>query len=347
MGYKKILGCALFFKAPYFAIIKTMKSAPDISEIKSWLISENPLKLFRNGNFSVEDIDPKPWSGHFNYLVKAGTRKFVLRFKGPEWGEPTRGILDEYRILKYSGKYEVAPKVYYLNENFFGESMILEEYLSGKLLTEFSKKEREKLFPAVARFIAELNKIPVKKSVLPFREPMTSYRENLRTWRRRLKIILENSRTQFWGKRIEKLMPEAEKMLAGFEKRLRKVLRQNGPAFIFESAHIGHCMKVKDGFRFLNWEQVSYGDPSYTLAVFLASISRQPDFEKIKKKMIEEYLKINPVPEFEELVDQRLKEREVSNLLWVLWAYVERGDNRPVDEAIGIKERFDRVKNIV
>jgi hypothetical protein len=92
---------------------------------------------------------------------------------------------------------------------------------------------------------------------------------------------------------------------------------------------------------------VGYGDPSYTLAVFLASISRRPDFEKAKKQMIKEYLKINPIPEFEELVDQRLKEREISNLLWVLWAHTQRGDAGKIGKIVGLGERFKKVKSML
>ena len=108
-------------------------------------------------------------------------------------------------------------------------------------------------------------------------------------------------------------------MLDEFEPALKLVIKKSGPAFIFESAHAGHLLKTKDGFRFLNWEQVSFGDPSYALAVFLASIQKRRDFEKIKEKMTKAYLKENYVPEFKELVEQRLKERGVSNTIWRVW----------------------------
>ena len=123
-----------------------MQSSPVIGEIKQWLIKKNLLGLFADGKLSIQDIDPKPWSGHFNYLVAAGKKKFVLRFKGPEWGEPTTGIINEFKILKAVQHYKVGPAVYYLGEDFFGESVMLEEYLEGKPLSDLSQKEQEKLF---------------------------------------------------------------------------------------------------------------------------------------------------------------------------------------------------------
>lgn len=300
-----------------------MKTAPTILEIKSWLIKENPLKLFRDGKFSIKDIDPKPWSGHFNYLITAGGRKLVLRFKGPEWGA-TKGIIDEYKILKFAEKYNVGPMAYYLDEHFFGEAVMLEEYFDGRPFNLLPDKNRKNLYPKIARFIAKINQIPIDKKTVPFWRAMTSYKNYKKTWRDRLKIILSDSRMRESGREIRNMLLKAEKMLDRFEPSLKRVLRDNGPSFIFESAHAGHLIVTKKGFRFLNWERASYGDPSYTLAVFLSSISKEKDFEKIKLEMISEYLKINSIYEFENLVEQRLKEREISNKIWVLWAQVRR-----------------------
>ncbi len=135
-------------------------------------------------------------------------------------------------------------------------------------------------------------------------------------------------------------------MLDEFEERLQRVLKKDGPVFVFKSAHIGHCLRVGGGFRFLNWEKNAFGDPSFSLAVFLASIQKHPDFPQIKERMIAEYLKEKPVSEFSELVDQRLKEREVSNLLWVLWAYAKKEDARPVEDT-GVEWRFEQTRNIL
>ncbi len=324
-----------------------MKQPPKISEIRNWLIAKNPLGAFRRKKFIIKDIDPKPWSGHFNYLIDAGEKKFVLRFKGPEWGEPTRGVIDEFKVLKKVERYNVGPKVYYLDTDFFGEPMILEECLDGRIFTSFPFSRQDKIFSMAARFIAKINKIPIDKKSFPFRKPATSYQVHKESWRKRLKIILRDRRTKKWGQKVMKLLPRANKMLDRFESLLKYVLKRHGPAFIFESAHAGHLMKVRQNLRFLNWEQVSYGDPAYTLSVFLASISRHQDFERIKDKMIKAYLEKNPVADFRALIEQRLSEREVSNLIWILWAYVQKNDTRSVEKATDVLERFKRVRKIL
>lgn len=294
-----------------------MKISPNIKEIEKWLIIKNPLNLFKN-NFSIKNIDPKKWSGHFNYLIETPKRKFVLRFKGPEWGK-IDGSINEFKTLKKIEKYEVGPKVYYLTKNFFGEPMFFEEYLEGKLLNNFSENEQKKYFSDIAKFIYKINSIPFRKNDFLFQKPITNYVKNKKTWRTRIKFILDYKKTKICGQKLLTLLPDIELILDKFENRLQRVLKQTGNSFIFESAHLGHCIKTANGFRFFNWEKVSYGDPSYTLAVFLTSIYKRPDFQKVKKIMIKSYLAQRNIPEFSKLIDQRITERRISNIIWSIY----------------------------
>jgi aminoglycoside phosphotransferase (APT) family kinase protein len=318
-----------------------MRASPSIDEIKKWLAKENPLNLFE-GDFSVTDIDPKEWSGHFNYLVETPKKKFVLRFKGPEWGE-TGGVADEYKILKKIEQYEVGPKVYFLTENFFGEPMIFEEYLEGELLGNLPADEQKKHFPEVAKFIYKINSIPFKKDGFPFQEPMTSYTKSKNAWKTRIEFILDCEETKSCGQELLAFLSGVEPILNKFEGRLRRVLKKVGNSFVFESAHLGHCLKTSAGFRFFNWEQVSYGDPGYTLAVFLTSLHERPDFEDIKKTMIKTYLEQKYIPEFAELVEQRIIERHISNVIWSAYMSVKK-EARIVS---GWYNKIKKLENIV
>lgn len=321
------------------------KKPPTIEEIQEWLEKENPLGFFRDREFTIVDIDPKAWSGHFNFLVDVGGKKMVLRWKGPEWGEPVQGIVNEYRTLEAIGQYHVGPNVYDLIENFFGEPALLEEYLEGESLSAMPEQVQAQLYPDVARLICRINQIPVEVDRIPFRRAITSYEPVKKKWRSRLDVILENPYTKLAGEKIEELLPPADRMLDAFEPRLKRVLEQYGPAFIFESAHSGHCLRTADGVKFLNWENVSYGDPSYTLAVFLASIADWPDSPQRRKEMIGVYLEQHPIEEFRELVDQRLDEREVSNLIWSVWSHAYRGVEKTLD--LSSSRRYEKVRRVL
>ena len=305
-----------------------MKTPPSTATISRWLKEKNPLDLFRSSTFTIRDIDPKAWSGHFNYLITVKRQKLVLRFKGPEWGT-TEGIIGEYEILRAITPYAVAPRVLYFTKDFFGEPMLFEEYLDGKLVSQLSATQQKTVFPEIARLIARINAIPVRKDRRAHRG-LVSYTLHKKVWKERLKVILKDRRTKALGLEIKKLLPRAETMLDSFEPRLARVLKENGPSFVFESSHIGHCLLTKKGLRFINWEHVGYGDPSYTLAVFLASIAGRKDFLAVRKKVVAEYLVRRPVPEFDELITQRLKEREVSNLIWSVWTATQKEGGRSV-----------------
>lgn len=323
-----------------------MQKPPSIEKIKKWLIANNPCGFFSGEKFTIKDIDPKPWSGHFNFLAETGKQKFIIRFKGPEWGESSRGIIDEFNILKYVEPYKVGPKPFSLSKNFFGEPMMLEEYLNGRLLNTLSPKRQRLLFPKVAQLIAKINSIPFNQKLPFFRRTLLDYKQHKKIWRERLKICENYSPTKEWVAKIKFLLPKAERMLDVFEKKLQKIIRKN-KVFIFKSSHLGHCLMIKRGLRFLNWEQASFGDPSFTLSVFLASIRQRSDFEEVKREMIKTYLKNKFVPQFAELVEQRLAERAFSNMIWVLWSYAVRQDRGFVEKASGVEKYYNAASKIL
>ena len=164
------------FGKPVHGILCIMKHAPKEHEIWEWLLRANPLGLFAGDeDVTIRDIDPKPWSGHFNFLVFTGERKMVLRFKGPEWGTPG-GVSEEFIILSKVEPFAVGPKVFFHADDFFGEPAVLMEYLSGVLATDIPTAEKtEMLWQDIAKFIVRINEIPFSEDSFPFREPMTDY----------------------------------------------------------------------------------------------------------------------------------------------------------------------------
>ncbi len=331
--------------APCYYPVADMGKPPRIEAITEWLHEKRPLGI--TNPITVKDIDPKPWSGHFNFLVAAPERKFLLRFTGPEWGEPTQGIIDEYENLKILEPYAVGPRVFGLERDFFGEPALFMEYLEGQPLNAFSPAEQLQRYPEAVELILKINRVPYRDLNLRLGEPCITYERSKRAWQRRLAVIEQAPKLKEWASRLRELLPQAEAMLDRFEPRLERVLKTSGPVLLFLSAHIGHCLVTPAGLRFINWEEVCIGDPSFTLAVFLASVSTRDDFPAVKDTLVEQYLAANPIPEFRELIEQRLAEREVSNLTWVLWAYAARKDTAPPDEATDAPRRYERVLRIL
>ena len=325
-----------------------MKSPLTTEQIKNYLLTVKPIGIGQSGAVQVKDIDPKPWSGHFNYLVSDGDKKAVLRLKGPEWGEQSQGIIDEYKNLQATKDFKVAPRPLWLDkETIFGEAVLLEEYLDGTIYSKLTLEQQRGVWPEIVKLIVRINSIPASGLELPFRHEMISYLSHKEVWEKRLGVIASCEQCRQWHRKIIAILPQLKELLKKFQPRLERVLKETGPVFIFESAHGGHCIITPDGPRFLNWENVSRGDPSYTLAIFLASHISEPYFQDMREELVTAYLKDRSVPEFKELVKQRLAEREISNMIWGLWAYVERKDTSPVEEASGVKERYERVLRIL
>lgn len=325
----------------FFVKMYVMEKPPKIEEIKEYIKKEKPLGV--SGDFEISDIDPKDPSGHWNFLIKHQDKKYVLRIIGNETPVVGDEIEKEYNILKYIEQYDVGPRVYHLDPNGFIEPVLFEEYLEGKLLTDFSENEQKKYFPVVAKLIAEINQISITENVEKYLEDKSSYSQNFKTWRERLDDISKDSRCDERRIEIENILPQAEKIL---KEKFEPIIKKTSKVFIFESAHVGHCFITPEGPRFINWEQVACGDPSFTLTVFLASIERRSNFGEIKREMIKEYLRVNPISNFEKLIEGRFFERAVSNCIWVLWAYVLRKDGRMPDETTGVEWRLENVKKL-
>ncbi len=323
-------------KAPF-------QESPGIPAITEWLKEHKPLGV--EEIISLEDIDPKPWSGHFNYLVSTPNKKFILRFRGPEWGE-VEGIKKEYDILRRVEPYAVGPRMYGFEEDFFGRPASYMEYLEGQPLPSLSPEEQAEKMDGVVDLIVSINKIPYQELSLPLLEDNTDYGQNKERWHTYLEEIEKDPRLVEWSEKVKNIIPRAEAMLDKFQVRLERVLKETGPRFIFPSSHAGHCFVTPEGLRFITWEKVGAGDPSFTLAVFLASLGGERA-SRFKDKMITEYLERLPTPEFKELVEQRLAERAVSDLLWVLWAYAKKKEVKSPEEATSVVRRFEEVKKIL
>ncbi|MBU4224052.1 phosphotransferase [Patescibacteria group bacterium] len=319
-----------------------MWKAPKIKEIIEYIKIVQPLGI--KEDFKITDIDPKDPSGHWNFLIQHKDKKYVFRVIGNETPAQCNEIEKEYKMLKYVKPHGVAPEPYYFDKSGFIKPVLFEEYLEGKPFSDYSPDEQKKYFPEVVKLIAKINKIPIAEEIKPYLDNKSDYSVNIEKWHNKLNDISKDSRCDNLRKKIEELLPMAEKVL---HEKYQPILDKAPRVFVFESAHIGHCFVVKEILRFINWEEVAFGDPSFSLSVFLASIENRPDFEEIKLQMTREYLKLNPIENFEKLVEGRLFERAVSNTIWVLWAYILRKDLRCPEEATSAKLRLEKLKKLI
>lgn len=321
----------------------TFKERPDIGEIRKLIEGKQFLNTDSKQTFELTDIDPKSPSGHWNFLVKQGNQSFVFRMVGDEKPVAGNEIEQEYNILQHVAEYDVAPKPYYFSKTDFKEPFLLEEFLDGRLFTQLDEEEQRRIIPEVANLIARINKIPITEEIRGNLKPINTYQQNFQTWENRLADISKDSQYDPTRTRIESLIPKAINQITKYS----SILESTPESFVFKSAHAGHCIKTDSGLRFLNWEEAGYGDPSYSLAVFLSSIRNHNDFEEIKETIIKSYLERTDLVkegEFRELLDTRLFERLVSDTTWPVWMAAIQKRPLTANENSVIEQRISEIK---
>lgn len=193
-----------------------------------------------------------------------------------------------------------------------------------------------------------MNSQEITPEKFPFRAGYTrySYLTSVKTWRKRLAEIKKSERKDVleWAGKIEAVVDRAEKILEKFEPLLEKAPF----AFNFDGAHCGNTYFKDNKVIFLDWQKVSYGDPAFTLARFLTSIDKAGKVSLADKElMVQSYLEKRKIPEFAQLIDQRLFERQVANLVWILWNYIKEKKIEPVEQIINIPARYERAENLL
>lgn len=330
------------------------KNKPTIARIQEYLKTYDPLDL---SGASIKLISEH---NHLHYQVEKDGKVYCLRMINPE--SYRRGewlhIAEEYTLLKHLEFTGLGPRPYFVDPERFTLPLLIQEFVSNITCFNDLKPLNRKHLEATAQAIAFLNAQDITPEKFPFRERFTrySYLTSVKTWRKHLARIRTSKQKDVleWADRIEQVVNQAEKVLKGFE----ALLMQAPHVFNFDGAHCGNTYwKEKPGtVIFLDWQKVSHGDPAFTLARFLTSVGEKGEIPwEVKETMIMAYTKSQyylfqekwSVTQFGKLVDQRLFERQVADLVWVVWHYVNEGTTKPVDEATSVAIRYHRVKKML
>jgi len=321
---------------------------PTIGEIQEYLKKYNPLDL---SGASIRLISQH---NHLHYRLEKEDEVYCLRMINPltyRAGQWLR-IPEEHVILRRLGETGLGPKSYFVDAERFALPLLIQEFVSGiSCFNDLKPLSNEHLI-ATAQVIALLNSQEITPENFPFRKGFTrySYLTSLKTWRERLFEIAKESlrkeqKSVFeWAEKIEKMVDQSEKILKGFE----PLLKKSSWIFNFDGAHTGNTYWKNGQVIFLDWQKVSYGDPAFTLARFLTSLGKAGEVSfSDKTLMVRAYLEKKEVPQFAKLVDQRLFERSVADLVWVLWDYIKERRTEPVEEATNVVARYKEVKKLI
>ena len=317
---------------------------PAIEQIQEYLKKYNPLGM------SGAVVTLVNQHNHLIYRLEKDGEIYCLRMINPESyraGEWLH-IAEEYTILKYLENTGLAPKAFYCDPERFSPALMIQEFIADATCFRELKPLSEKYLVGATEAIVLLNSCDITPEKFPFREGHTrySYLTSVGTWCRRLADMKksENKDVLRWAVQVEDVVSRAEQVLEKFE-----VLLQKAPFSLnFDGAHCGNTYWRDEKVIFLDWQKVSYGDPAFTLARFLTDTGESGAINQSDKEiMVKTYLERREIPNFAQLVDQRLFERQVADFIWVIWDYVRRKDTQPVEQATSVVKRYELVEQLL
>ncbi|GEM_PF-2944538 len=339
-----------------------MAKKPTIAEIREYLEEFNPLGL------KGASIDLISVHNHLHYRLGKAGKIYCLRMVNPESHRAGEWLTipEEYVVLHHLKFIGLGPIPYFVDPERFRLPLFIQEFVSGVICFNDLKPLNKEHLKATAEAIALLNSRNIDPIRFPFRKGFTrySYLTSLKTWEERLKTIKEiiswnkESDVLEWVSKLEEIVNRAKPILEGFE----PLLRETGSLFNFDGAHCGNTYWREKSGRvvFLDWQKVSYGDPSFTLARFLTSAGKDGEIPTgAKELMVESYIQTPHFRQiaddhcrklkghFRKLVDQRLFERQIADLIWVVWHYVEKGGSEAVEGATSVSVRYARVLKLL
>ncbi|MDP3785107.1 MAG: phosphotransferase [bacterium] len=269
---------------------------------------------------------------HFNFLAKTSKGDFVLRVAKPE--ALGAGVLfdipDEFMLLKLIEKYEVAPKAIAIDLENFEFPMLIEKFVSGKKYSSY-KKISEKQIKEAMKLMTKISRINLSPKNFPFRFSYQNYETSVRGWKWRLNEIKKLGRGKKSLNQIVKKFDPIINQAAKILLKNKKLLAATKPSFIYNDAHGGNTLWLGKKAIFIDWQKVSLGDPSFMPAVFALAIEKKSPMPKNEffRWFAGEYNKSVKIKNFEKLFKLRILEREVANMLWVVWEALKLGNKPP------------------
>jgi thiamine kinase-like enzyme len=126
-------------------------------------------------------------------------------------------------------------------------------------------------------------------------------------------------------KKMKQISDKVKTILQENEDLLSKAPRE----FVYNDVHPGNIFLNNDGeVKFIDWQKVSLGDPSFMIALLVKRFSHLWGIEKkeFRNKVVREYLKLKQIDNLDTLIDMRILERTVADMWWVVRESAKKGE---------------------
>lgn len=316
---------------------------PTVEEVATYLSQRAPAGWDWESN-SVRPLNVRPGANHWTFTALAHGKRMVLRLLNPNGRAARSGWLrvgEEYRLLSYLNEAaDVGPRVHWLDRRGFRLPVFIQEFIEEGIslatLRELSGLTDQHL-EAAANLIGHMSAIPIRPMWFPMlwlrRE--RSYRQHIEACHKRFVEIQAGACKQpasvqtvllQWRELLQNIVDPIAKVLGRYQPLLDPAPR----VLIFKGAHLGNTL-WEPGWnrcRFVDWESVAVGDPTFTLVRFIMDLKGPggPWPRREMALMAGTYQRVytQPIAFFADLLEARLLERELADAVWVLREEAER-----------------------
>lgn len=270
----------------------------------------------------IESLGDGKSTNHSNYRVKTTKDVYVARITHPQNILSYSSLPDEFTVLKLLEPYSVAPKVYMIDLEYFETPLLFEEYIDGNLMSSLKNASQEDFLKCLL-ILKKISQTPINENHFPFKYTYTTYETNIHAWQIRLEEIIT-----VLGK-DNSLIVEFEKFFGMGAEVLRKhdyLLKNTPRTFIYNDVHPGNIFITLNGeVKFIDWQKVSLGDPSFMVALFARRFSTvwSKNEDEFMQDVLKHYVSDLDRSDFEKLFYLRIFERAISEAIWSVWAEVK------------------------
>ena len=299
-------------------------------------VSVSSIELLRDGNSS----------NHLNYKISTSGGDFIARVVRPADLLSYPNLADEFTILKLIESYNVGPKVLTVDLEYFQTPVLFEECLVGTLYQDISEATKD-VFDASIELMVKTSEIEIDSTQFPFKYSYTTYTTNFRAWDIRMKEIVDSLEK---GHFLVDGFYDVIKTATNYLKEKDVILKNSKQEFIYNDVHPGNVFWLPEEkkAKFIDWQKVSVGDPSFMIALFarrFASIWGANKKEFLTKSLTD-YSSRKNIENFEELFWSRVFERAVSDMIWSIWASVKKKEDINVTD-IQEHKYFNEVQDVL
>jgi len=201
-----------------------------------------------------------PGAYNLNYHVLIDDKKFIFRVNIQPQSGLSNQIEYEYQVMKYLQQYQIAPRVYHLDNSKtkFCFGILIEEHLEGPWVS-LSEEDA----PEIAALLAKLHALDPKAiRLITWTDPLMNTLE-----------LVQSDMQEYQSKRSaeQRVIKLARAILEKIKPQL------NAKRGLFQPDSINHTdtaidnfLKTTQGLRLIDWEKPRYDDRSYDLGCFIS-----------------------------------------------------------------------------